>query len=108
MLFVVLAHLVVIVGGVRLGGRPAGTLGQTRVVGGLLGPSLFGALTPGVSVAVFRVESGQPIVVMSQVPACRRRLSLRASTAPSTDSFSAPRSRARRCRSASASCSNAR
>lgn len=72
LLFMVLAQLVVIVVAARLGGRLAVRCGQTRVVGEiivglLLGPSLFGAVLPTASAALFSPEVAPPITVLSQI-----------------------------------------
>lgn len=72
LLFSVLLQLVVIVLAGRLGGALARRWGQSAavgeiVVGLLLGPSLFGALAPGLFAAVFRSSPPQTLTVLSQV-----------------------------------------
>lgn len=71
-LVVVLAQLIVIVLAARLAGNTAVAVRQPRAVGEivaglLLGPSLFGALLPGVSASLFTDAAAGPMLVLSQI-----------------------------------------
>lgn len=68
----VLIQLIVIILAARLAGNAARRIGQPRAVGEIvaglmLGPSLFGWLTPALSGAVFAKSAGVPMQVLSQV-----------------------------------------
>lgn len=72
LLFFTLLQLAIILLAARLGGSLALHLGQARVVGEivvglLLGPSLFGSLTPDAFQYVFHSVSSTPMTVMSQI-----------------------------------------
>jgi Kef-type K+ transport system membrane component KefB len=68
----VLLQLIVIVLAARLAGNAAVAVRQPRAVGEivaglLLGPSLFGALAPDLSAALFTQEAAAPMMVLSQI-----------------------------------------
>lgn len=68
----VLLQLIVIVLAARLAGNAAVAVRQPRAVGEivaglLLGPSLFGAIAPGLSGAVFAAAAAGPMTVLSQI-----------------------------------------
>lgn len=68
----VLLQLIVIVLAARLAGNAAVAIRQPRAVGEivaglLLGPSLFGAVAPGLSEALFTAAASGPMMVLSQI-----------------------------------------
>lgn len=72
LLFFTLMQLVVILLAARLGGSLALRLGQARVVGEiivglLLGPTLFGAMAPGLFNYLFHSVPSTPMTIMSQI-----------------------------------------
>lgn len=72
LLYFTLLQLVVIVVAARAAGAVAVRLKQSRavgeiIVGILLGPSLFGALTPDAFAFVFRSVNAEPMTIMSQI-----------------------------------------
>ena len=71
-LVAVLSQLIVIVLAARLAGNAAVAIRQPRAVGEIvaglmLGPSLFGALLPGVSASLFTDAAATPMLVLSQI-----------------------------------------
>lgn len=71
-LVAVLSQLIVIVLAARLAGNAAVAIRQPRAVGEIvaglmLGPSLFGALFPGVSASLFTEAAAAPMLVLSQI-----------------------------------------
>lgn len=67
-----LAQLIVIVAASRVAGRALARLGQPRVIGEMvaglvLGPSVFGALAPGVAAALFPAASLGFLTALSQI-----------------------------------------
>lgn len=72
LLFAILLQLAIIVLAARAGGALARRCGQAVVVGEivvgiLLGPSLFGALAPGLFERVFLSAPAQPMAILSQI-----------------------------------------
>ncbi len=68
----VLLQLIVIIVAARLAGNAAVALRQPRAVGEIvaglmLGPSLLGALAPGVSMTLFPPNAAAPMLVLSQI-----------------------------------------
>ena len=72
LLFNILLQLVVMIAAARTGNRLSRYLGQPGVVGEviaglLLGPSLFGSIFPGTSLALFGATTSAPITIISQI-----------------------------------------
>src|SRR5579859_629329 len=72
LLFSILLQLIVMIGAARLMNSAFRAIGQPGVIGEiiaglLLGPSLFGHLFPGASLALFGAKASQPITMLSQI-----------------------------------------
>lgn len=72
LVFSVLVQLVIMIAAARLMNTLFRQLGQPGVTGEivaglLLGPSLFGTIFPGLSLAVFGAKPAEPIVILSQI-----------------------------------------